>query len=392
MASIYKRKSKTSKQPFIVSFKDPLTLKWDKARFETQDKAEVFLQKHKTIEMCIKNNDPSWKLLYFKTEKAVTVGDVFTTFSENELPNKASELTITKYEQVMQSVTGKIDPVTGQLEDVIFAADTPLDTLRGLTREMGVGRKMGWEIYKTQRSMQNCTRRGINSYLRDLRTIFMWAKSNGGAHGRGLIDFEVITTNDSYNDSQLPEHKCKEWTNAEINNLLTNPQLPEYLQEIILVYVYTGARATELLRYNYLNRKKELHWHHVDFTENRITTLTKGKKSVKSERQHPRVMSILAKWKSQGLEAPLPFGYKKLRQYVATMNEILDMEFTAHDLRRLKSQMSEAELNNIAYAAAAIGDTSTGMVSKHYAPQSDATMDKINNAVSDRLNRIAEMN
>ena len=392
MASIYKRKSKTSKQPYIVSFKDPLTLKWDKARFETHEKAEVFLQKHKTIEMCIKNNDPSWKLLYFKTEKAVTVGDVFTAFSENELPNKASELTINKYEQVMQSVTGKIDSITGQLEDVIFAADTPLDTLRGLTREMGVGRKMGWEIYKTQRSMQNCTRRGINSYLRDLRTIFMWAKSNGGTHGRGLIDFEVITISDRYKDSQLPEHKCKQWTNAEIKNLMTNPKLPEYLRELNDIYVYTGARATELLRYNYLNRKKELHWHGVDFTERKILTLTKGKKSIESTRQHPRVMQILTKWKAQGFEAPLPFGYKKLRQYVATMNEILGIEFTAHDLRRLKSQMSEAELNDIAYAAAAIGDTSTGMVSKHYAPQSDATMDKINNAVSDRLNRIAEMN
>jgi integrase len=141
-----------------------------------------------------------------------------------------------------------------------------------------------------------------------------------------------------------------------------------------------------------LNRKKELHWHGVDFTERKILTLTKGKKSFESKRQHPRVMQILAKWKAQGFEAPLPFAYGKLRQYVNTMNEILGIEFTAHDLRRLKSQMSEAELNDIAYAAAAIGDTSTGMVSKHYAPQSDATMDKINNAVSDRLNRIAEMN
>ena len=392
MASIHKRKNKTSKLPFFVSFKDPLTKKWDKAYFETENKANVFLQKHKTIEMCVKNNDPSWKLLYYKTDKAVTVGDVFTAYSENELPNKASELTIMKYQKVMQSVTGKLDPVTGQLQDVIFAADTPLATLRGLTREMGIGRKMGWEIYKTQRSMQNCTRRGINSYLRDLRTIFMWAKSNGGAHGRGMIDFEVITISDRYKDSQLPEHKCKQWTNAEIKNLMTNPKLPEYLRELIDIYVYTGARATELLRYNYLNRKKELHWHGVDFTERKILTLTKGKKSFESKRQHPRVMQILAKWKAQGFEAPLPFGYGKLRQYVNTMNEILGIEFTAHDLRRLKSQMSEAELNDIAYAAAAIGDTSTGMVSKHYAPQSDATMDKINNAVSDRLNRIAEMN
>ena len=74
------------------------------------------------------------------------------------------------------------------------------------------------------------------------------------------------------------------------------------------------------------------------------------------------------------------------------MNEILKIKFTAHDLRRLKSQMSEAELNDIYYAAAAIGDTSTNMVSKHYAPQSDATMDKINNAVDQRLNRIANTN
>ena len=45
MASIHKRKNKTSKLPFFVSFKDPLTKKWDKAYFETENKAEVFLQK-----------------------------------------------------------------------------------------------------------------------------------------------------------------------------------------------------------------------------------------------------------------------------------------------------------------------------------------------------------
>lgn len=391
MASIFKRKSK-SKKPFGVSYKDPVTLKWKKCYFKNLNEAKLFESKHETIEICLKSNDPSWKTLYYEIDKVVTIRDIFDAYIQNELQNKSSHLTIKKYKMVMQSVIGKLNKQTGIREDIIFAEDTNIDTIRGITREMGNGRKMGWDIYKTQREMLGRTRRGINSYLKELRVIFNWAKNHGGMHGKGMVNFEVITTNDSYNNSQLPALNCKEWTDAEINNLMTNPNLPEYLRDLIDIYVYTGARATELLRYNYLDRKKELHWHHVDFDNQRITTLTKSKKSSKPVKQHKRVMDILAKWKSKGFEAPLPFSYDTLLKYVATMNEILKIKFTAHDLRRLKSQMSEAELNDIYYAAAAIGDTSTNMVSKHYAPQSDATMDKINNAVDQRLNRIANTN
>ena len=54
--------------------------------------------------------------------------------------------------------------------------------------------------------------------------------------------------------------------------------------------------------------------------------------------------------------------------------------------------MTEQELNDIRFATQAIGDTSDKMVAKSYAPQSDSTMDIINDAVHSRLTRKSEVN
>ncbi len=390
MANLYKRKDR-KKKPYIVRTKDPVSFKWVSIQCATKADALIELKKAEYIEQCVRTNNPAWKALYFKTEQSVTIGDVFAAYRENELTKKRNQLTINKYESVMNSVTGKLLD-DGSIVDIIFAENTPVQTIRGASKTVQNNRKLGWEIYKTIREKQGRTRRGINSYLSELRSIFTWARHNGGKHGRGMVDFEVITLSDKYKDAELPEEKCKVWLDDEIKNLMTNQNIPTYLRELIDIYVYTGARATELLRYNYLNRKKELQWHHVDFKERKIATLTKGKKSANPVRQHPRVMEILTKWQKQGFKAPLPFGYKKLQEYIDTISNVTGIKFTCHDLRRLKSQMTEQELNDIRFATQAIGDTSDKMVAKSYAPQSDATMDIINDAVHSRLTRKSEVN
>jgi len=390
MASLYKRKDR-KKKPYIIKTKDPISWKWIPYGYKTEEEAELELKRFELIEEYAKTNNPAWKALYFKTEKSVTVGEIFDAYRDNELTKKRNQLTINKYESVMKSVTGNLLD-DGSCVDVIFTKNTPIETIRGASKKIDNNRKLGWEIYKTIREKQGRTRRGINSYLSELRSIFTWARHNGGKHGRGMVDFEVITLSDKYKDAELPEEKCKVWLDDEIKNLMTNQNIPTYLRELIDIYVYTGARATELLRYNYLNRKKELQWHHIDFKERKIATLTKGKKSANPVRQHPRVMEILAKWQKQGFKAPLPFGYKKLQEYIETIGNITGIKFTCHDLRRLKSQMTEQELNDIRFATQAIGDTSDKMVAKSYAPQSDATMDVINDAVHSRLTRKSEVN
>ena len=49
---------------------------------------------------------------------------------------------------------------------------------------------------------------------------------------------------------------------------LTNggaPSLNEFQHDLLRLYLYTGARATELVGYDYLNRDNELQCHHIDF-------------------------------------------------------------------------------------------------------------------------------
>jgi integrase len=202
-----------------------------------------------------------------------------------------------------------------------------------------------------------------------------------------MVNFEVVTKNDKYNASELNEVVYKVWTDEEILTLFNHANLSEFQKDLLTVYTYTGARATELLGYNYKRRDKVLEWHHVDFNERTISLLPKRKYSRKLAKQHPIVMDILRKWKEEGKEKPLPFGYKKLRGIIADINDSTGIQFTCHDLRRLKAQLAEEENGDIQLAGYAIGDTTSSVVSKHYAPVSHATMDKINDSIDSAFNR-----
>ena len=83
----------------------------------------------------------------------------------------------------------------------------------------------------------------------------------------------------------------------------------------------------------------------------------------------------------------MPFAYKKLCRIFHNINSITGIKFTCHDLRRLKAQLAEEENGDIQLAGYAIGDTTQSVVSKHYAPVSHTTMDKINDSVDSAFNR-----
>ena len=373
MASMYQRKDK-AKRAFVVRYKDPLSLKWKSEAHSSKVKAQEAEQKWSLIETYRKNGNPAWQDMYYQQDQVVTIQDVFTAYENNVLANKTNELTVKKYKAVMNSALD------------VFPSDTPVESIRGLTREMGVGRKQGWEIYKAHRDY-TCSRHGINSYLRDLKCIFTWALTNGGTNGRGMVNFEVINKNDKYGPAELDDLEIKIWEDDEILHLFNHAELSEFHKDLMTMYVYTGARALELIGFNYLNRDKELKWLHIDFSERTISLLPKRKKSRKLAKQHPIVMAILKKWKDEGNERPLPFGYKKLRGIIADINTITGVSFTCHDLRRLKAQLAEEENGDLQLAGYAIGDTTTAVVSKHYAPVSHSTMDKINDSVDSAFNR-----
>ena len=370
MASINIRSEKNAKKPYVLSYFDPVKGKWQKATFQHEHDANEELRRWENIAHYHKTNNPIWHAMYFQTEETVTIQNVFDAFTANVLDKKTNMDTVEKYENVMNSVKP------------IFPLDTPVDNIRSM-KENGL---LGWEIYKSKRN-ETCTRNGINSYLRDLRHIFNWARVNGGSQGRGMVNFEVVTKNDKYNASEVNQVVFKVWTDEEILTLFNHADLSEFQKDLLTLYTYTGARATELLGYNYKRRDKVLEWHHVDFNERTISLLPKRKYSRKLAKQHPIVMDILRKWKEEGKEKPLPFGYKKLRGIIADINDITGIQFTCHDLRRLKAQLAEEENGDIQLAGYAIGDSTKSVVSKHYAPVSHATMDKLNDSIDNAFNR-----
>jgi integrase len=373
MASQYQRNDR-KKNKYVVRYKDPVSGSWKSESYSTQGKADEAEQKWNLIETWRKNGNPQWKSLYHQVDEVITIQDVFDAYEHNVLANKTNELTCIRYKSVMKSA----------LE--VFPPETPVESIRGMYRDMKTGRKQGWEIYKAYRD-HFCTRNGINSYLRDLRCIFMWALTNGGAQGRGMVHFEVVTKNDKYSPSEVEDIQIKIWQDEEIMTLFNHPSISEFQHDLLTVYLYTGARAKELLGFNYRNRKKELQWHHIDFNERTISLLPKRKKSRKLAKQHPIVMDILRKWKNEGKEKPLPFAYKKLCRIFHDINSVTGIKFTCHDLRRLKAQLAEEENGDIQLAGYAIGDTTQSVVSKHYAPVSHTTMDKINDSVDNAFNR-----
>tara|TARA_R100000655_G_scaffold44774_1_gene81517 strand:- start:2543 stop:3670 length:1128 start_codon:yes stop_codon:yes gene_type:complete len=370
MASINKRREKNAKKPYVLSYFDPVKGKWQKATFQHENDANEELRRWENIAHYFKTNNPIWHAMYYQADVAVTIQDVFDAYTTNVLDTKLNQLTSNRYMSVMNSVAA------------VFPLDTPIDNIRGKKKD-GL---LGWEIYKAHRS-KTCKRNGINSYLRDLRNIFMWATTNGGSQGRGMVNFEVITKTDRYNASEVEDLEFKIWEDNEILSLFNHPKLSEFQRDILTLYTYTGARAKELVGYNYRNRKKELEWHHIDFNERTISLLPKRKKTRKLAKQHPIVMDILRKWKDQGKEKPLPFAYNKLNRIIKEINAITKIQFTCHDLRRLKAQLAEEENGDIQLAGYAIGDSTQSVVTKHYAPVSHATMDKINDSIDNAFNR-----
>ena len=367
MAAIGQRKD--GNKLYFVQYKDPFSGKWKKATFPSLALAEKAKAKHDYIEMCKKTGSEEWKQVYHNQSKSITIGEIFTDFTNNVLANKLNILTEKRYKSVMRACLK------------VFLEDTPADSIRTLKRHMVPGgEKKGWEIFKSHN--YQLSRRTVNSYLRDLRHIFNWAKDTG------MIRDEVITKHDRYSNSEMEPLNKKVWTKDEMFTLLNHPGMSEYMKELMQVFILTGCRVSELLGFNYLNRDKEFKWHHVDFQRSIISIMPKKMRYRVERRVHSSVMGIFKKWLKQGFKQPLDFGYDKIgRDIVPMINDITGIKFTMHDLRRLNAQLARPKIG-IEGAAKSIGDSSLDVVDKHYAGISNAEMDQINDVVFEELNTV----
>ena len=132
----------------------------------------------------------------------------------------------------------------------------------------------------------------------------------------------------------------------------------------------TGCRSSELMGYNYKNRDKEFHWHHVNFHTNEISIIGKRSKTRVKKYLTNKVMAILKKRKNKGYERPIVMEYERLRQTISRVNQITNISFTCHDLLRLIAQLVTT-VGGLETANASLGNLSLNVVNNHYAGISD---------------------
>ena len=96
----------------------------------------------------------------------------------------------------------------------------------------------------------------------------------------------------------------------------------------------------------------------------------------------------MRKWKARVYERPLNFNYDALNDIIREINKITEIEFTCHDLRRMKSQIARKEYHNVDDAAKAIGDKSTQVVVNHYAGETVEEQRARNKGIANKLYQI----
>ena len=101
MAAIGQRKD--GNKLYFVQYKDPFSGKWKKATFPSLALAETAKAKYDYIEMCMKTGSEEWKQVYHNQSKSITIGEIFTDFTNNVLANKLNILTEKRYKSVMRA-------------------------------------------------------------------------------------------------------------------------------------------------------------------------------------------------------------------------------------------------------------------------------------------------
>jgi integrase len=339
----------TFRNSYKVAYRDPRDGKRKQRYFKTKEEAIIALGHWQQVELYAKNN-MNWRALLYNEAPQKTLDEIFTAFTNNVLSTLTNVDTIAKYNVVINSCKK------------VFPGNTIASEVRTTSQNvMGVA-VTGWTIYKHIMEYQhNRSRRGIDSYMRDLLHIFNWA------YEEELIDKRIMRKSDRYKKHELAPLTFKVWSNEEINYIFNHSELSQEQKDILWLFAITGVRANELVGHNTKKPYKELHWHHIDFIGNKMQLLQKRRQIRETASVHPSAIAILKKRFRSGADRPLDMNYKELNALIKQISSIVAIKFTCHDLRRMKAQVLRNETQDVTQASKGIGDKTTEVVHNHYA-------------------------
>ena len=128
-----------------------------------------------------------------------------------------------------------------------------------------------------------------------------------------------------------------------------------------------------------------MHWHHIDFIESNMQLLQKRRQIRETASIHPSAMAILKRRFRSGASRPLDMNYKELNAIIKEISIIVGIDFTCHDLRRMKAQVLRNETQDVTLASKGIGDKTLEVVENHYAGTTLQEQQSINNTAYDAL-------
>ena len=369
MATI-KKQSRYNSQSYRVAYKHPIKGKRSDY-FKNKKDAVMALAHWQKIELLVKM-ELDWESEMHQAEKPITVQEIIDLHKNNVLANKDNIKTIRTYNTMYNSLLR------------VFPGDTIVQNIRTMQREIDGVVVVGWQIYKRHEEIvRGRSRNGIDSYMNDMMIMFRWA------YDQEYIAKPVMKKSDRYKFDEKPAVQFKTWSTSEIKTLFEHDGLNQFQRDLLLIYALTGLRANELTGINKDQPYKELHWKHVDLDAKTMQVQVKSKQRIRETIDiHDDVVTILRKWKKRGYAKPLNFDYDDLNDHMHEISEITDIQFTCHDLRRMKSQIARKEYHNVNDAAKAIGDKSTEVVNNHYAGETVEEQRFRNKGIANKLYQI----
>ena len=358
------------KNHFYVAYKHPIKGK-QKTYYNDKKDAVMALAHWNKIELLVKM-ELDWQSELVKEEQGITVQEIIDLHKNNVLANKTNIRTIETTHSMYNSLLR------------VFPGNTFVQDIRSMKKEINGAIVTGWEIYKRHEELvRGRARNGIDSSMNKIKIMFDWA------YDQEHIAKPTMKKSDRYKDDEKEPVTFKTWTSHEMQTLFQHDGLNQYQRDIVLIYALTGLRANELTGININQPYKELHWKHVDLDEKTMQIQQKSKHRVRETIDiHNDVVAILRKWKARGYERPLNFNYDALNDIIREISEITEIEFTCHDLRRMKAQIARKEYHDINDAAKAIGDKTTQVVANHYAGETVAEQRHRNKGIANQLYEI----
>jgi|24BtaG_2_1085350.scaffolds.fasta_scaffold05185_1 integrase len=199
------------------------------------------------------------------------------------------------------------------------------------------------EKMKSSLKQKNRNPNGINSDLRPIRAMLNWGKK-----------MEYVEKVPHINFFSIERKKPCILSNEEIKTILDYEKTPE-LNDIIRLYLLTGARANELFG---------LKW--GDFSEkNRFIVLGKRNKRHQVELSE-QAYQIMMKYNGLDTTYVIPYTYNWFSYRLDKISKLTGIKFTCHDLRRASGSILLRNEASIYEVSKFLGHSSVQITEKWY--------------------------